>query len=210
MGIDQLGFQSVQLGYLKILQMDNTDPNNTKAGKEYEVKPQPANQLAVNSIEPLYPHSVSTGKIISPLSSGPSTITARWFSDTTNQLVTTLMIALYLSGTTHLSVGHNVALSQARQFQPALDCYLAGHIQHSRDFPGAQIQKLTRTGERSTRLSQKHTNSQLLRVPSPTSNRASYLVSIERATQDELIATGLASNNGEIDGNLPEKGSNEQ
>ncbi|KZV37841.1 MAP KINASE 9 family protein [Dorcoceras hygrometricum] len=85
---------------------------------------------------------------------------------------------------------------QARQFQPALYCYLAGHVQHSRDFPGAQIQKLTRTGERSTRLSRKHTNSQLLRVPSPTSNRASYLVSIERATQYELIATGLASNNG--------------
>ncbi|KZV54150.1 pentatricopeptide repeat-containing protein mitochondrial [Dorcoceras hygrometricum] len=36
MGIDQLGFQSVQLGYLKILQMGNTDPDNTKAGKEYE------------------------------------------------------------------------------------------------------------------------------------------------------------------------------
>ncbi|KZV45151.1 hypothetical protein F511_27746 [Dorcoceras hygrometricum] len=36
MGIDQLGFQSVQLGYLKILQMGNEDPNNTKAGKEYE------------------------------------------------------------------------------------------------------------------------------------------------------------------------------
>ncbi|KZV40827.1 hypothetical protein F511_23149 [Dorcoceras hygrometricum] len=36
MGIDQLGFQSVQLGYLKILQMGNTDPNNTNAGKEYE------------------------------------------------------------------------------------------------------------------------------------------------------------------------------
>ncbi|KZV15688.1 U-box domain-containing protein 50 [Dorcoceras hygrometricum] len=40
MGIDQLDFQSVQLGYLKILQMGNTDPNNTKAGKEHEVKPQ--------------------------------------------------------------------------------------------------------------------------------------------------------------------------
>ncbi|KZV45591.1 disease resistance protein-like [Dorcoceras hygrometricum] len=39
MGIDQLGFQSVQLGYLKILQMGNADPNNTKAGKEYEHRP---------------------------------------------------------------------------------------------------------------------------------------------------------------------------
>ncbi|KZV14352.1 hypothetical protein F511_43573 [Dorcoceras hygrometricum] len=37
MGIDQLGFQSVQLGYLKILKMGNTDPNNTKAGKRIRV-----------------------------------------------------------------------------------------------------------------------------------------------------------------------------
>ncbi|KZV35712.1 hypothetical protein F511_43019 [Dorcoceras hygrometricum] len=64
MGIDQLGFQSVQLGYLKILQM------------------------------------------------GPSAITPQWFSDTTDQLVTTPMIAFYLSCTTHLSTDHNVALSQ--------------------------------------------------------------------------------------------------
>ncbi|KZV38289.1 hypothetical protein F511_22250 [Dorcoceras hygrometricum] len=42
----------------------------------------------------------------------PSAITARWFLDTTNQSISTPMIALYLSGTTHLSVGHNVALSQ--------------------------------------------------------------------------------------------------
>ncbi|KZV46656.1 hypothetical protein F511_15458 [Dorcoceras hygrometricum] len=34
MGIDQLALHPVQLGYLKILQMGNTDPNNTKAGKE--------------------------------------------------------------------------------------------------------------------------------------------------------------------------------
>ncbi|KZV55057.1 hypothetical protein F511_33529 [Dorcoceras hygrometricum] len=33
-GIDQLALHSVQLGYLKILQMGNTDPNNTKSGKQ--------------------------------------------------------------------------------------------------------------------------------------------------------------------------------
>ncbi|KZV57493.1 hypothetical protein F511_31869 [Dorcoceras hygrometricum] len=33
-GIDQLALHSVQLGYMKILQMGNTDPNNTKAGKQ--------------------------------------------------------------------------------------------------------------------------------------------------------------------------------
>ncbi|KZV17989.1 hypothetical protein F511_21145 [Dorcoceras hygrometricum] len=43
---------------------------------------------------------------------GLSAITARWYSDSTDQLVTTPMIELYLSGTTHLSAGHNVALSQ--------------------------------------------------------------------------------------------------
>ncbi|KZV51436.1 hypothetical protein F511_20816 [Dorcoceras hygrometricum] len=35
-----MALHSVQLGYLKILQMGNTDPNNTKAGNKYEVKPQ--------------------------------------------------------------------------------------------------------------------------------------------------------------------------
>ncbi|KZV48817.1 hypothetical protein F511_24056 [Dorcoceras hygrometricum] len=40
MGIDQLNLHSVQLGYLKILQMGNTDPNNTKQENKYEVKPQ--------------------------------------------------------------------------------------------------------------------------------------------------------------------------
>ncbi|KZV24711.1 hypothetical protein F511_36061 [Dorcoceras hygrometricum] len=84
MGIDQLNFHSVQLGYLKILQMGNTDLNNTKQEKEYEVKPQyeelskqlimqhaiinsmkcmraikdwiarPASQLENQSVEPLY------------------------------------------------------------------------------------------------------------------------------------------------------------
>ncbi|KZV34610.1 receptor-like protein 12 [Dorcoceras hygrometricum] len=39
-GIDQLNFHSAQLGYLKLLQMGNTDPNQTKAGNKYEVKPQ--------------------------------------------------------------------------------------------------------------------------------------------------------------------------
>ncbi|KZV29129.1 hypothetical protein F511_41456 [Dorcoceras hygrometricum] len=39
-GIDQLNFHSVQLGYLKFLQMGNADPHKTKAGNKYEVKPQ--------------------------------------------------------------------------------------------------------------------------------------------------------------------------
>ncbi|KZV25319.1 hypothetical protein F511_34265 [Dorcoceras hygrometricum] len=82
MWIDQLKFQSVQLGYLKILQMGDADPNNKKAEKEYEVKPQPVSHHS----SVVFRHSQSVGH--------PP------------------MIALYLSGTTHLSVGHNVALSQ--------------------------------------------------------------------------------------------------
>ncbi|KZV57990.1 folylpolyglutamate synthase-like [Dorcoceras hygrometricum] len=39
-------------------------------------------------------------------------IRARWYSDTTNQSVTTQMIALDLSGTTHLFADYNVALSR--------------------------------------------------------------------------------------------------
>ncbi|KZV49732.1 kinesin-4-like [Dorcoceras hygrometricum] len=39
-GIDQLNFHSAQLGYLKLLQMGNADPNKTKAGNKYEVKTQ--------------------------------------------------------------------------------------------------------------------------------------------------------------------------
>ncbi|KZV28719.1 hypothetical protein F511_26895 [Dorcoceras hygrometricum] len=84
MGIDQLNLHSVQLSYLKILQVGNTDPNNTKQENKYEVKPQyeelskqldmphainqcyecmraikyriarPASRLEIISIEPLY------------------------------------------------------------------------------------------------------------------------------------------------------------
>ncbi|KZV39251.1 formin-like protein 7 [Dorcoceras hygrometricum] len=38
-GHHKLNLHSVHLGYPKILQMGNTDPNNTKQEKEYEVKP---------------------------------------------------------------------------------------------------------------------------------------------------------------------------
>ncbi|KZV40433.1 hypothetical protein F511_42504 [Dorcoceras hygrometricum] len=37
----------------------------------------------------------------------------------------------------------------------AQTCYLAGHVQHSRDFPGAQIQKLKRAEELSGLASRK-------------------------------------------------------
>ncbi|KZV48675.1 hypothetical protein F511_22915 [Dorcoceras hygrometricum] len=106
MGIDQLALHSVQLGYLKILKMGNTDPKGTKAGKEirgqasvrraiktanhatcYEMHEAIKESIIKTSVstekssqvEPLYPHSISTGEII---------------------------------GTTHLSASHNVALNR--------------------------------------------------------------------------------------------------
>ncbi|KZV36736.1 hypothetical protein F511_33568 [Dorcoceras hygrometricum] len=94
----------------------------------------PANQLAVISIEPLYPHSVSTGEII---------------------------------GMTHLSAGHNVALSQ---------------LKRAEELSGLACENVRAT--------------LLLHVPSPTSTQTSQLVLIERTTQDELSATSLAPNNG--------------
>ncbi|KZV54076.1 sufE-like protein 2, chloroplastic [Dorcoceras hygrometricum] len=152
------------------------------------------------------------------------------------------MIALYLSGTTHLSAGHNMALSQvlnrsmaqyvcmnAMKFKSDFNmhitpinksstrtsalkfylnrsysgmaasttqtCYLAGHVQHSRDFPGAQNQKLKRAEELLGLACEIDRATPLLRVPSPTSTQTSQLVLIKRATHDELSATNLAPNN---------------
>ncbi|KZV55388.1 pre-mRNA-processing protein 40A [Dorcoceras hygrometricum] len=44
MAVDQLALHSVQLGYLKILQMGNTDTNNPKAGKQ--IRGQASDQIA--------------------------------------------------------------------------------------------------------------------------------------------------------------------
>ncbi|KZV43750.1 hypothetical protein F511_39502 [Dorcoceras hygrometricum] len=59
MGIDQLALRSVQLGYLKILQMGNTDPNNTKAGKE--IRGQASHLISTSQIshQALQPHGLS-------------------------------------------------------------------------------------------------------------------------------------------------------
>ncbi|KZV20946.1 hypothetical protein F511_38291 [Dorcoceras hygrometricum] len=140
-GIDQLALHSVQLGYLKILQMGNTNPNNTKAGKEirgqasvrraiktsnhatcynrchemhegYQGRTaRPVNQLEIHLSQPLYhARCINRGNHRSVIFRARQPITARWYSDTTNQSVTTPMIALDFSGTTHQSASRNVAL----------------------------------------------------------------------------------------------------
>ncbi|KZV45728.1 hypothetical protein F511_36220 [Dorcoceras hygrometricum] len=148
------------------------------------------------------------------------------------------------AGTTHLSAGHNVALSQvlnrstaqyvcmnamkfksdfnmhithltqARQFQPAQNCYHAGHVQTAGtslelksvkeiSYLSSQlnfsnlIPTLKRDEELSGLACENVRATLLLRVPSPTSTQTSQLVLIERTTQDELSATSLAPNNDE-------------
>ncbi|KZV38216.1 carboxyl-terminal-processing peptidase 1, chloroplastic [Dorcoceras hygrometricum] len=87
MGIDQLAFQSVQLGYLKILQMGNADPNNTKAGKEYENIGHQGLSISWQKSQ----SSLYTRTVYQPGKSSVRDLLARM---------------------THLSADHNVALSQ--------------------------------------------------------------------------------------------------
>ncbi|KZV31458.1 hypothetical protein F511_38744 [Dorcoceras hygrometricum] len=60
MGIDQLKFQSVQLGYLKILQLGNKDPNNKSRKRKYEVKHQKQN-IHGTTIQQGLPYSSNLG-----------------------------------------------------------------------------------------------------------------------------------------------------
>ncbi|KZV30948.1 hypothetical protein F511_20494 [Dorcoceras hygrometricum] len=107
-GIDQMNLHSVQLGYLKILQVGNTDPNNNKSRKTNTSKSAGGNHRSV------------VFRVRQP-------ITARWSSDTTNQSVTTPMIALDFSGTTNQSLkststdSHKgmVQTTEASQLPPA-------------------------------------------------------------------------------------------
>ncbi|KZV58326.1 hypothetical protein F511_34591 [Dorcoceras hygrometricum] len=143
-GIDQLNFHSVQLDYLELLQMGNTDPNKTKAGNKYEVKPQ---------YEEL---SKQLGGRLS------------------NPVVTTPTIALDLSGATHQSASPNVAPNQllrAAQFVPFLPSnYLTvppGSNHAAGNFLEAEIQKLTLAEERTHRLFSKASKSSSFAFPLP-------------------------------------------
>ncbi|KZT76770.1 hypothetical protein F511_46205 [Dorcoceras hygrometricum] len=69
--------------------------------------------MANQSVEPLYhARCINRGNHRSVIFRARQLITARWYSDTTNQSVTTPMIALDFSGTTTQSANHNVALNQ--------------------------------------------------------------------------------------------------
>ncbi|KZT76887.1 putative protein S-acyltransferase 19-like [Dorcoceras hygrometricum] len=108
-GIDQLALHSVHLGYLKILQMGNIDPNNTKAGKE--IRDQCINwqiiSVSLYTRTVYQPEKSSVRDLQSPPVS-PSQLGGRH----SNPVVTTPMIALDFSGTTHQSASHNVAFNR--------------------------------------------------------------------------------------------------
>ncbi|KZV28588.1 hypothetical protein F511_38509 [Dorcoceras hygrometricum] len=116
-GIDQLNLHSVQPSYLEILQMGNTDPRhksrktNTRSSLRLSKKriARPVHQLA-NQIKPLYhAQPIRRWKSSGPIS--PSQLGGRH----SNPVVTTPMIALDFSGTTHQSASHNVAPNQITQ-----------------------------------------------------------------------------------------------
>ncbi|KZV39107.1 ubiquitin carboxyl-terminal hydrolase 15-like [Dorcoceras hygrometricum] len=73
----------------------------------------PVYQLENHLVEPLYhARCIKRGNHRSMIFRARQSITAQWYSDTTNQSVTTPMIALDFSGTTHLSASNNMALNQ--------------------------------------------------------------------------------------------------
>ncbi|KZV43028.1 putative pectinesterase/pectinesterase inhibitor 33-like [Dorcoceras hygrometricum] len=130
-GIEQLNLHSVQLGYLKILQVGNTDPNNTKQEKKYEVKPQyeePSKQLIMQ-------HDINQCYEMQPVS--PSQLGGRH----SNPVVTTPMIALDFSGTTHQSASHNVAFNQISQ----PEIYACSSIKAVQGFSNSYLQQLIST-----------------------------------------------------------------
>ncbi|KZV51337.1 hypothetical protein F511_12032 [Dorcoceras hygrometricum] len=126
-GIDQLNFHSVQLGYLKLLQMGNTDPNNKSRKRKYELD-QSINWQLKSSLYTTHSQSAG-GNHRSVIIGARQPITARWRHS--NPVVTTPTIALDFSGTTQESASHNVAPNQisswlksrTRDFLEAQICY---------------------------------------------------------------------------------------
>ncbi|KZV57277.1 pentatricopeptide repeat-containing protein mitochondrial [Dorcoceras hygrometricum] len=82
-GIDQLNLHSVQLGYLKILQVGNTDPNNTKVGKQIRGQASTSKHHSLRS-EPCS-SSTSLPKLETTRNDHPETQTSR----RTNELLCT-------------------------------------------------------------------------------------------------------------------------
>ncbi|KZV20687.1 hypothetical protein F511_09664 [Dorcoceras hygrometricum] len=187
MGIDQLGFQSVQLGYLKILQMGNTDPNNTKAGKEYEDNPEYDNLNRASIPTQCINRGNHRSVIFRPVSHHSSVVfrhnqsIGHHFDDSVvpfrhdtsvgrSQHGSISAVRKSSTRTSALKFYLNRSYS-GTEASTAQNCYLAGHVQHSRDFPGAQIQKIKRAEELSGLVSGKHSINTATSCSSPTSTQ---------------------------------------
>ncbi|KZV48161.1 hypothetical protein F511_27724 [Dorcoceras hygrometricum] len=146
------------------------------------------------------------------------TITARWYSDTTNQSVTTPMIALCLSGATPLSAGHNCgsqsnsASTLTRSHQGTATSACSNLLsrwsrQHSKSCLGAQIQKLKRTEELSSQLRENLRTTQLLRAPPKHRSTTSDWYQSKSIGKTNPAPPVLLQTTAEIDDNLMERGS---
>ncbi|KZV44004.1 phosphatidylinositol-4-phosphate 5-kinase [Dorcoceras hygrometricum] len=176
MGIDQLGFQSVQLGYLKILKMGNADPNNKKQEKEYEKSHSTdfMPQLLACYVQAV--NKSSTRTLNSQYATSTDLTRHRNYS----------LLKIATSMVTSNTSGTSLELKSVKDIS-----YLSSQLNFS-----SLIPTLKSAEELSGLACEINQATLLLRVPSPTSTQTSQLVSIERATQEELIATGLAPNNG--------------
>ncbi|KZV20364.1 scopoletin glucosyltransferase [Dorcoceras hygrometricum] len=169
-GIDQLNFHLVQLGYLKFLQMGNTDPNKTKVGNKYEVKPhyeELSKQINMqHAINQCY-ECMSLSKEISQL-------------DRCNnrQIITCRLYTTVYQPGNHRSViiGARQPIT-ARRLKP---------LKQSLKYKGLLTQTFTLTeGSQISR----HEDTRQLRVPPPALIQGSKRVSNERAKQGESSAT---------------------
>ncbi|KZV57170.1 putative RNA-dependent RNA polymerase 3-like [Dorcoceras hygrometricum] len=170
-GIDQLNLHSVQPGYLKILQMGNTDPRH-KSRKT---------------------------------NTSPSQLGGRH----SNPVVTTPMIALDFSGTTHQSASHNVTPNQFHvrhnnkshninhsMFKPKV-AKAAQFVPQFHKFYLTDSQKGTAELTASNLLSPGFVNArQKLRASTPALIQGSKLVAIERDKLGEFNATKIVKNRG--------------
>ncbi|KZV23103.1 hypothetical protein F511_06627 [Dorcoceras hygrometricum] len=214
-GIDQLNFHSVQLDYLELLQMGNTDPNKTKVGNKYEVKPQYeelSKQLGGRHSNPV----VTTPTIALDFSdtiqqSASHNVTPNQLGGRhSNPVVTTPTIALDFSDTTQQSASHNVGPNQIPNKDTSSNNSSLLPLKLPRQLPlkiprSLNLPKipniLAQTNER--KLTQRiethgatYCSIQPFRVPAPAQHSFQKLVGKDRSSQEVSNATKNSKNGG--------------
>ncbi|KZV45077.1 hypothetical protein F511_25017 [Dorcoceras hygrometricum] len=199
-GIDQRNLHSVQPGYLKILQM----------GLSKNRIARPVHQLA-NQIKPLYhAQPISRWKSSVRDHRGPS---AHHSSVVDTPVVTTPMIALDISGTTHQSASHNITQSTAEltadatSFHKVQKFTAAGFlelksvqgtnnkikVQNSEE---CSPKSLNPQDKRTAKISPKASNASNSTLPDSALIQGLKWVAIERAKLGEFNATKIIKNRG--------------